>query len=892
MKARSLISLAQEQAREDPERILWTYLIKGGPEREELTAGALDQSARALSARLLERHSPGDRVLLLYPPGLDFLRALFGCMYAGLIAVPAYPPGMNARSAGRMAGMVKDSGAVAALLPEDILTSRQKGLQKNSTLPRLHWLATQDSLWQEAADPVSREVQAHEVAYLQYTSGSTSMPKGVMVTYDNLMHNLEYQNNGWKCSEGSGIVSWMPHFHDFGLVFGLLESLYAGVPGIFFSPPAFVQHPMSWLQAMSDFKASHSAAPNFAYDLCVAQASEEDVAQLDLSNWKVAVNGAEPVRWETLKAFSAKFAPCGFKADAFSGGYGLAETTLKVASGRMGEAPVPLALNASALEENRVEIVDQDHSNARILVDNGCAHTDTLVRIVNPQGATPVPEDGIGEIWVSSPSVCAGYWGREEASAETFKACLASTEGPFFARTGDLGFLHNDHLYITGRLKDLIILYGLNYYPQDIELSVEQAHSDLRTHHGAAFSIERDGTEQLIVVYELNRHVKDPDLAEIAAAVRKAVAEEHALEVNELVLVRANTIPMTSSGKIMRHACCAAFQAEKLKVVASSVLHRQQSAGERTHPETPLEEKLCALWCDVLNIRSVGTHQDFFHLGGSSLSAMQMIGNLENTLGIELSVGELLTHRTIHTLAECIEQSDRSASFSCLVPIRAQGTKAPFFCVHPGGGTVMCFSDLATSMEPDRPFYAFQSLGLDGRNKPLSRTEDMAALYIKEMRLIQPHGPYLIGGMCFGGLVAFEMARQLKAKGEETALLAILDTRRPPGFRKFARRKVVFKNWMRSLGHKNQQKFLKKVWLGNEKARKGYKPNPLEGALSLFWSDQSFEQNLTDRVDLWRSLTTGEVSLIRVPGTHLTILTPPHVSELAAQLDRSLNRVS
>ena len=881
----TIVDLLRQRAIEQPDKMAYTFYVDGEENPESYTYRQMDERARSIAAELQRLKTEGDRVLMLYPPGLEFIAAFYGCLYAGVVAIPAYPPGLNQRSAARINSISVDAGATTAFTTAKILESRKKVFDSIPELKSLRWIAT-DTMGEGRPEKwVRPDIAGKSLAYLQYTSGSTSTPKGVMVSHGNVLHNLAYQDEGWKCSSGTGIVSWLPHFHDFGLVFGILEPIFAGVPCVLMSPTAFVQRPVRWLQAIMKHRGSHNAAPNFAFDLCVSQVTPEERDKLDLSGWQVVVNGAEPVRAPTMNRFSQYFAPCGFRPEVFSAGYGLAEATLKVTSDRMGELPVLFSADADGLERHKVVAAQAGAASERVLVGNGKPYFETQVEIVNPDTLKRSAPDEIGEIWVKSPSLCLGYWNRPDASKETFEVRIADTgEGPFL-RTGDLGFLRDGYLYITGRAKDLIIIRGVNHYPQDIELTVEQAHPGVRAGRGAAFAVDVKGEERLVIVYEVERSHRDPDMNEMSVAVRRAVAENHDLEVYAFVLVRTGSVPMTSSGKIQRHACKRSFESGELEVVAQSVLDRMIAADRKVvPPRDELESKLVDIWQEILSITPVGITDNFFDLGGNSLLALRLVGRIQQVLGKEVALVDLFTTHTIKELAELLRKEGRTSAFISLVALKPDGKKTPFFCVHPGGGTVMCFVDLTRYMDDGHPFYALQSQGVDGHLKPLKKIEEMAALYVREMRMIQPAGPYLIGGMCLGGIIAYEMAIQLEAMGEKVDLVAIFDTRRPPGFRRAPRPKRMIKQWLGSIANRGQERYLKKVWLANEKARNRYKAKPYGGKITLFWSDESEDEGKQDRVAMWAELAKGGADVVRVPGTHLSLLQEPHVKVLAEKL--------
>jgi acyl-CoA synthetase (AMP-forming)/AMP-acid ligase II len=448
----------------------------------------------------------------------------------------------------------------------------------------MRWLAS-DSLADELSDQWREpEINGDTLAFLQYTSGSTASPKGVMVSHANLLHNERVIHAAFEHNEQCSGVSWLPVYHDMGLIGTMLQPLYAGFPFTLMSPVDFLQRPVRWLNAISKYRATVSGGPNFAYDLCVRKVSDEQKESIDLSSWDLAFSGAEPVQASTIEAFSKAFEQCGFRRETFYPCYGLAESTLFVTGDIKSRVPVVLDVEAEALQEHKViEALSDGSASARKLVSCGRVWLDQTVQIVDSETLVPCPPGAIGEIWVSGPSVTKGYWGLPEESERTFGAYAAgqSREGPFL-RTGDLGFLQANELYVTGRCKDLIIFNGRNYYPQDIEWTVERCHPGLRLGCSAAFSLEIDREERLIVVAEVERRyqqkvqappsgerrVEDEptmsdgaasDFSEVMAAIRRAIAAEHELPAYAIGLLKSGSIPKTSSGKIQRHLCKKAF---------------------------------------------------------------------------------------------------------------------------------------------------------------------------------------------------------------------------------------------------------------------------------------------------------------------------------------------
>src|SRR5437588_1323266 len=406
------------------------------------------------------------------------------------------------------------------------------------------------------------------------------MPKGVVLTHGNLLHNLTLIQRYFEITSAARGVTWLPPYHDMGLIGMILGTVYAGVESTIMSPVAFLQRPIRWLQAISNTGATVSGGPNFAYDLCVRKITPEQKATLDLSSWSIAVNGAEPVRPETLDRFVEAFAPCGFRRETFYPCYGLAEASLIVAGGQKAAIPVVKTFQAAGLAQNRVVMADaeawHENENLRMLVGSGQVAASQKIVIVDPESLTQCLAGQVGEIWVSGPSVAQGYWQKPEETECTFRAYLAGTgEGPFL-RTGDLGFLQDEELFVTGRLKDLIIIRGRNHYPQDIELTVEQCHPALPADCGVAFSVDASGEERLVIVYEVERQYRNLNVDEVVESIRQAVAEHNALQVYAVVLIKMSSIPKTSSGKLQRRASRDAFLAGNLEVVGEWILEVSQ----------------------------------------------------------------------------------------------------------------------------------------------------------------------------------------------------------------------------------------------------------------------------------------------------------------------------
>lgn len=555
----NLVDLLRARAVYQPSQPAYSFLADGKTISQCFTYAELDCQARAIAAELQSLNCQGERALLLYPPGLEFMAAFFGCLYGGAIAIPAPPPdpARLKHSVPRLLAIAQDAQASFVLTP-----SRNHEQLKEAccgfspVFEQMKWMVS-DSLPSELAENWQNpSLSADTLAYLQYTSGSTATPKGVMLSHGNLLHHLADISQAWGYRSDSIATTWLPYFHDYGLVDGLLQPLFCGIPCYVMSPLTFYMRPWRWLETISRYRVTHTQAPNFAYEHCLQRITAKQRESLDLSSLHTASNGAEPIRESTISRFLETFAPYGLRPEAFYPSYGLAEATLLVATKPHGQPPKILNLEAKALERGRIVETTLTDVERRAAISCGPPIGKLNLTIVNPTNLTRCPPDEVGEIWVKDASVAQGYWQRPEESQATFGAYLRDTgEGPFL-RTGDLGFLHAGELYIAGRIKDVIIIRGRNHYPQDIELTVEQSHPALRVGHGAAFSLEIEEEERLIVVQEVERgQLRQLALREVVGNIREAIADVHELQVSDVVLVEAGSIAKTSSGKIQRSAC-------------------------------------------------------------------------------------------------------------------------------------------------------------------------------------------------------------------------------------------------------------------------------------------------------------------------------------------------
>jgi len=691
--SQQFVDVLRRRAALHPQRSAIKFLLDGETVGMDMSYGELDRRARLLAAQLQRHAAHGERAMLLYPSGPDYVVAFFACLYAGIIAVPAYPPEMaHPQHLKRLLSMLEDATPLLVLTDSAALPGLRALLPADGAALML---ATDvppadchEEQWREPA------IGPETIAFLQYTSGSTATPKGVMVSHRNLIANELALAAGYGVQEGVDTwVSWLPLYHDMGLICALLQPVFSGLTLVLMSPRQFLERPLRWLKAISEHKATISGGPNFSYSLCNERIAESAVGALDLSSWRLAFNGAEPVRETTFRQFTEKFSGSGFGADALYPCYGLAEATVFVSGGVRGAGMITQRFDPVALGSGQVA-PQQDGTS---LVACGLAWTDHRVRIVDPASATVCAPDRIGEIWVQGGSVAEGYWLNEKASAATYAAQLRGETQPWL-RTGDLGFWHEGQLYIAGRLKDVIILRGQNIYPQDVELSVEAAVPEVRKGRVAAFPVEIDGVEGIGVAAELPRNVlKKLDAPALFRAIHRAIACDHQEPASVILLLPPGELPKTSSGKLQRSACRLGWLDGSLPVAAEFRRDRDWLLGAGyAAPRDEAQARLAHMWAAVLGVPQVGIHDNFFELGGHSLLAVRLVARVRQELGLDLAVRALFEAPTVAQLAAKIEG------------LAAAG-EAPLLPVARGGGLALSFAQqrlwFLHRMDPDSAAY-------------------------------------------------------------------------------------------------------------------------------------------------------------------------------------------
>ncbi len=658
------------------------FLVDGEDNVAELSYESLDRWARAIGAKLQKMGLESCRAILLYPPGLEYIAGFFGCLYANVIAVPAYPPDPTRleRTIPRLQAIIRDSQAKVILTTEEIFSMASFLSEQAPDLMELEWLATNTLNQDLAGSWRIPGISGETLAFLQYTSGSTGEPKGVMLSHANLLHNLGLIQKGFGVDATDHGVSWLPPYHDMGLIGGILEPLYLGIPIELMSPLHFLQRPLRWLKVISKYGGTASGGPNFAYELCIRKVTPEQKKDLDLSCWSVAFTGAEPILSETLERFYQAFASCGFRREAFYPCYGLAEGTLIVAGGQKDQAPQTVRVSQESLKKNFAIAVPKQEDNCFHLVGCGKSFSDQSVMIVHPEREIPCEEGEVGEIWVCGPSVAQGYWNKPELTQKTFCATLKDSGNGPFLRTGDLGFLRDAELFFTGRSKDLIIIRGYNHYPQDIERTVESCHPALRPGCGAAFSICVDHEEKLVMVQEIDEgklRGSGEDFSQMVDQIRTAISQKHGLDLYAVILSDKGQMPKTSSGKVQRGATREGFLTGTLNVLHSYQKNstpkkrlKTEFMGIRTDdvPEVisgKQSAQAIILWLtqrlsDHVGIdpKEIDIKRPLAHYGLDSKDAVNISGEMEDWLGFNLSPTLLWQYPTIESLADYLSQGE------------------------------------------------------------------------------------------------------------------------------------------------------------------------------------------------------------------------------------------
>lgn len=660
----NLAHALQQRAAQTPDRLALRFLTDESDEGLVLTYRDLDLRARTIAAALQQQATPGDRAILLFHSGPDYVAAFFACLYAGIIAVPAYPPESNRHHhQERLLSIIADAEPRLLLTGSDLQGAllHMDELNRADAPPLLCVDTLNAGLAEGWRSPILR---SDDIAFLQYTSGSTALPKGVQVSHGNLVANelLIRRGFGIDLNPDDVIVSWLPLYHDMGLIGGLLQPIFSGVPCVLMAPAYFLTRPVRWLEAISRYRGTISGGPDFAYQLCSARVSESALERLDLSHWRVAYSGSEPIRQDSLDSFAEKFASCGFTPDSFFASYGLAEATLFVAGGRRGKGIGSLRLDEQALGRNQVELGDGSP-----VMSCGTGQPGHGVLIADPQSLQVLDENQVGEVWACGPSIAQGYWRNPGATARTF----VEHDGTTWLRTGDLGFQRHGELYITGRLKDMLIVRGQNLYPQDIEKQVEREIDAVRKGRVAAFAVEQDGTEGIGIAAEVSRSVQKILKSDaLINAIRQSVADAFQQAPSVVVLLNPGALPKTSSGKLQRSACrtrLADGSLDRYAVFPDKAVDAVVSITAGSE----LQTQVARVWCEYLGVEQVAADDHFFLLGGNSIAATQVVASLRDSLGIDIGLRVLFEAPTLGAFTAQLQaaaQHDTTANAIARLP--------------------------------------------------------------------------------------------------------------------------------------------------------------------------------------------------------------------------------
>lgn len=657
--ADNFADLLRIRAKQHPEKTAFIFLEDGINETARINYGQLEKRASLLAANLLEKNRKGERCILLFQPGIDFIVAFMGCLIAGVIAVPSYPPRRNRKNE-RFLAIVNNCEPSAIIASVSIANDLQKNTEDQELIKNIRLINFDKLDFSQEKKDTNTAILKEDIAFLQYTSGSTGMPNGVMVSHGNLIHNSEIIKKAFNHDENLRGVNWLPPFHDMGLIGTLLQPIYVGGQNAIIPPATFLRYPDRWLKAITKYKGNTVGGPNFALDYCCDKISEEDKKEIDLASVEIFFCGSEPIRENTMNRFSEYFKDCGFKTEMFYPCYGLAESTLICTGGDYNEKPLYFSADKSKLEtENKIQPAE---GNKQALSFTACGFPffNMEVIIADHNKNEICPEGETGEIWVKGPSVCQGYWNNAVKTKETFHAVLKNDVQQKYMRTGDVGFIHEGQLFITGRLKDLIIIRGQNYFPQDIENTIESCHPALRKYSAAVFSADIKQEERLVIISEVERSfIRNLNKEEVFEAIREAVSEEYGIQPFAIVLIKTGSILKTSSGKIQRLATKKAFLQDELNVIASREMDLKQDSSEETIKPEELTFDEVQNWLINWLSRKVKINPDkidpektILSYGLDSIGLVELEREVNRQFDIEISLSDFMGDNRIGHLTE------------------------------------------------------------------------------------------------------------------------------------------------------------------------------------------------------------------------------------------------
>jgi len=667
LKSTNIVKRLIDNVKKYGTKTAYIFLKDGENDQQKYSYEELDWTARLIGSYLQEIGAVGQRVILLYPSGLEYIGAFFGCLYAGAIAVPAYPPDPFRLeiSLKRFISILKDAMPSAALTTSSNISMLKQFISKYPEFKKIHWIATDNIPGHKSLYWQYPDINSDTIAYLQYTSGSTGSPKGVIISHGNTVANLSLGNYLNNFSSETRVAGWVPLYHDLGLIAYVMGTVYNGSQCIFMSPFHFLQKPIRWLKAITRFQTSHNAAPPFGYELCVKKSTIQERKNIDIKCWKVAGIGAETIRYEVIKQFADTFSLNGFSINSFYPTYGMAESVLYV-SGGYNEIYNNIKFNALSngliIQANK-----DDQSNVKKIICCGYTNNYHQIIIVDPKAKQKLKDKKVGEIWITGPSVAKGYFNRQKETSTTFNAYLSDNSDVSYLRTGDLGFINNGKLFITGRLKDIIIIRGKNYYPQDIEQTVEICHPDLRKGCCAVFSIEEKNEEHLIILQELKKNINHINENEIIYKIREHVSNEHYLNVFAIGLLKAGTIVKTSSGKIQRNTCKKKYLEKKITFVKLWELNNEKkqkflftkfnktnNIDNNTKITKSIIQWLTNYISDMsqINEKNIDIYKSIYDYGVDSIMIAQILSDLEQWLGVIIEDSFFEDYQTIERIAK------------------------------------------------------------------------------------------------------------------------------------------------------------------------------------------------------------------------------------------------
>ncbi|MDO8037423.1 condensation domain-containing protein, partial [Janthinobacterium sp. SUN137] len=662
---KTILDRLRSRASVSPDEVCYTYLDSLHV-AADLTYRELDAAAQTIARKLLLHGAAGDRVLLLMPSGTAFLLAFWGCLYAGMIAVPLYPPKPNDRS-GKVLNIIEDCGPRLAIVsdplpPEQIAALHAQALCCLCFADMVADTDTDTVAGQTGAPPHAvalPEPEPDAIAFLQYSSGSTGNPKGVMISHRGMIANLIVLETTTRTCAADIFVGWLPLFHDMGMVMMVLMPVYAGARSVLFSPLKFAKSPLFWLQAISHYRGTISGAPNFAYDICARKFAPDALKDVDLSSWRMALNGAEPVRADTIADFQRTYSALGFHEATMTPAYGMAEATVFLCAGTLLEPPRVVQVSLDRLQQGRAFPPETASEKSQAMVS--CGPSPAAHDMIVVQDAAVAEEDSVGEIWVKGESISSGYWGKPELSEQVFKAYTKDGAGPYL-RTGDLGFVRDGELFVLGRSKDVLIVQGRNLYPHDLEACARALLAADAVGDAAVFGMEAEGTEHIVLLLEVRPRFLDRQYDDIAVDIRASTFESFGVLLSEIVFLASGAIMKTTSGKVMRstmkqrHACgeLTPLQVSKLDLAGAHAMPDQPAVRG-----TATEQALAAIWADLLKLDAcqIGVQANFFALGGHSLLAVRLVAQVRHVLGVELGIKDLFANGSLAALAGAIDRS-------------------------------------------------------------------------------------------------------------------------------------------------------------------------------------------------------------------------------------------